>query len=96
MAKKLFEANPGHDIQPTGLASRRRDPGHIANATHGLAARKKAAHSACRARRAPEKATALAGSAKLLIDDLLESVHGRADSSKASMVREGGLEPPRP
>ncbi len=86
-----------HDINTPLAELLAADTGaQLANATHDLVAGKKAAYAAYRAHRAQDEGTALSGGAKLLIDDLLEAVHGRADSSKASMVREGGLEPPRP
>ncbi len=83
-----------HDINSPLAELLAADTGaQVVNATHDLDAGKKAAYAAYRAQ---DEGTALPGGATLLIDDLLESVHGRSDSSKASMVREGGLEPPRP
>ena len=68
----------------------------VARAKHNLEDGKNAAYAAYSAHTSQHKGTTLPGGAKLLIDDLIESVHSRTDSSKASMVREGGLEPPRP
>lgn len=54
------------------------------------------AYAAYSAHTAQQEGAVPSAGAKLFIDDLLESVHGRADSSKTCMVREAGLEPARP
>ncbi|MGF0329306.1 hypothetical protein, partial [Gordonia hongkongensis] len=98
--KRLYihaEEITGHDLSSPLAELVAADAGYRAQeATGDVEQSRDVAHASYLKHTGQPKDAVISDGAKLLIDDLLLAVNARADCSKDSMVREGGLEPPRP
>ncbi|MCK8616730.1 hypothetical protein [Gordonia sp. C13] len=87
----------GHDLSSPLAEMVAADAGYRAEEATGDAEQgRDVAHASYHKHTGQSKDAVISDGAKLPIDDLLLAVNARADCSKDSMVREGGLEPPRP
>ena len=95
--KYLFVTNErvvAHDVNSPMAELRAADAGRrVHQKTGDAGTAKRAAHHTLKVNKAAGLET---GGSVELLDDLLEAVNSRDDCSKHSVVREGGLEPPRP